>query len=259
MGHESSDISCLMALITQQTEEHEELLASMPDMQPPEYMEEQNESIPRDDVESSKDIWVPVRKDPVLEESLPETEEQMEVPQFVPFSGQDDSAILQDAVGQAAPEPMVEAPAEPVPAAQGAVVQTRNWTSDEMFVEVHGKRSMHWGARRTWLALNKRFPGHRIPYRWIEEKVAECSVCQLYRRGFENYVEEIVTHLKPPHSRARVGFDGLTVTPPDVHGNTHLIVIVDHYKKYVWQQHCSFSTLPSGYSARYGQMQGQTF
>jgi len=103
-----------------------------------------------------------------------------------------------------------------------------------MFEEVHGGRSMHWGARRTWLALNKRFPGHRIPYRWIEEKVAACSVCQLYRRGFENYVEEIVSHLKPPHSRSRVGFDGLTITPPDIHGNTHLIVVVDHFKKYVW-------------------------
>ena len=103
-----------------------------------------------------------------------------------------------------------------------------------MFSEVHGGRSMHWGARRTWLALNKRFPGHRIPYRWVEDKVAECSVCQLYRRGFENYLEEIGTHLKPPHSRARVGFDGLTITPPDKNGNTHLVVIVDHFKKYAW-------------------------
>ena len=42
------------------------------------------------------------------------------------------------------------------------------------------------------------------------------------------------SHLKPPHSRSRVGFDGLTITPPDVHGNTHLIVVVDHFKKYVW-------------------------
>ena len=31
-----------------------------------------------------------------------------------------------------------------------------------------------------------------------------------------------------------MGFDGPTVTPPDEHGNTHLIVIVDFFKKYVW-------------------------
>jgi hypothetical protein len=73
----------------------------------------------------------------------------------------------------------------------------------EPAAEVHGGRSMHGDTRRTWLVLNKLFPEHRFPYRWIEEKVAACSVCQLYRRGLENYVEEIVSHLKP--SRTRVG------------------------------------------------------
>jgi hypothetical protein len=66
------------------------------------------------------------------------------------------------------------------------------------------------------------------------EKVAECGVCQKFRARFENHVEEIYSHLKPPHHRARVGFDGLSVTPPDKDGNTHLIVFVDHYAKYVW-------------------------
>jgi hypothetical protein len=28
--------------------------------------------------------------------------------------------------------------------------------------------------------------------------------------------------------------DGLTFTPPGVHGNTHLMVVGDHFKKYVW-------------------------
>ena len=82
--------------------------------------------------------------------------------------------------------------------------------------------------------MNKRFPGHRIPYKWIVEKVAECGVCQKSRARFENHVEEIYSHLKPAHHRARVGFDGLSVTPPDKDGNTHLIVFVDHYAKYVW-------------------------
>ena len=66
---------------------------------------------------------------------------------------------------------------------------------------------MHWGARRTWLSMNKRFPGHRIPYKWIVNQVAECGVCQKYRARFENHIEEIYSHLKPPHHRARVGFD----------------------------------------------------
>ena len=47
------------------------------------------------------------------------------------------------------------------------VVKTVTWTADEMCKEVHGGRKMHWGSRRTWLGLNTRFPGHKIPYRWI--------------------------------------------------------------------------------------------
>lgn len=121
-------------------------------------------------------------------------------------------------------------PAEP----DRAVVEVREWTAKQMFEEVHGGRKMHWGARRTWLALGKRFYNHKIPYQWVVEMVEQCPVCQMYRRGFENHLEEIVSHLKPPHHRSRVGFDGLTVTPPDKSGNTHLIVVVDHFSKYVW-------------------------
>ena len=100
------------------------------------------------------------------------------------------------------------------PDVEGAVRWTnatyRQWTCEEMFQEVRG-RHMHSGARRTWLSKNKRFPGHRIPYKWIVDQVAECGVCQKYRARFENHIEEIYSHLKPPHHRARVGFDGLSV------------------------------------------------
>jgi len=81
--------------------------------------------------------------------------------------------------------------------------------------------------------LNKRFPGHHIPYRFIHQMIEECAVCCLYRNTFDTHIEKIYSHIKPEHPRARVGFDGLTVTPPDEHGNTHLIVIVDFFKKYV--------------------------
>ena len=51
------------------------------------------------------------------------------------------------------------------PVAQDGVHQPpqKVWQPDEMLREVHGGRKLHFGARRTWLALGKRFPGHKIP------------------------------------------------------------------------------------------------
>ena len=65
-----------------------------------------------------------------------------------------------------------------------------------MFKDVHGGRKLHWGARRTWQALNKRFPGHAISFRQIEDMVAKCPICQKERLGMDVYVEPIYRHLK---------------------------------------------------------------
>ena len=108
------------------------------------------------------------------------------------------------------------------------------WTHSEMFSEVHGGRKLHWGARRTWQALNKRFPGHGISFRAIEDMVSNCPICQKDRLGMDGYVEPVYRHLKKAHSRGAVGVDLLTVTPVDEAGNTCLIVIVVFYTKYVW-------------------------
>jgi hypothetical protein len=47
--------------------------------------------------------------------------------------------------------------------------------------KIHGGRKMHWGIRRTWLLLNKYFPGHRIPYQVVSDFVKECPTCQKNR------------------------------------------------------------------------------
>ena len=108
------------------------------------------------------------------------------------------------------------------------------WTPEEMFAEVHGGRKLHFGARRTWVRLNQRFPGHRIPFRQVQQMVADCSLCQKDRLGMEGYVEPIYRHLKPDYVRKAVGVDTLTVTPVDDRGNTCLIVVVEFFTKYVW-------------------------
>jgi len=103
----------------------------------------------------------------------------------------------------------------------------------EILKQVHGGRVGHWGARETWLQLNKRFPGHKIPYRLIQEFVATCPICQKDRLRMVDYIEPRDRHLHQPHSRSLVGIDHLAVTPADEDGNKVLIVIVNMFDKFV--------------------------
>eukprot|EP01042_Synura_sphagnicola_P005257 gene5257-biopygen5596 len=43
----------------------------------------------------------------------------------------------------------------------------------------------------------------------------------------------IVRHLKPEHPHSVAGVDTLTVTPPDQYGNKYIIVVVNHFTKFV--------------------------
>jgi hypothetical protein len=76
------------------------------------------------------------------------------------------------------------------------------------------------------LALNARFPGHKIPYRVVSEFVENCAICQKDRLGMTGNIKPVVRHLKPEHQRSRIGVDRVTVTPPDDKGNCNCIVIV---------------------------------
>jgi hypothetical protein len=108
----------------------------------------------------------------------------------------------------------------------------RYGSPEEVLAQVHGGRMGHGGARRTWLELNKHFPGHHIPYSFVAEYVATCAVCQKDRLGMIDGLEPIVRHLKPEGRRSMVGIDTLTVTPPDKDGYKYIIVIVNHFTKF---------------------------
>lgn len=106
-------------------------------------------------------------------------------------------------------------------------------TPEEMIQRVHGGKNLHKGALRTWNALNKFFGGHGISFKFVEEWIATCPVCQKDRLAMVNTIKPIVRHIKPPHQRSRIGVDRLTVTPADKEGNTTLIVVVEHFTKFV--------------------------
>jgi hypothetical protein len=99
-------------------------------------------------------------------------------------------------------------------------------TITDMFNAVHGGRSLHHGAKRTYLALCRRFPGHGIPLRVVQDLVTECPICQKDRLPMQhidhNEVRETLFH----HPRS-IGMDHVTVTPPDEDGYIGLLLIVD--------------------------------
>ena len=241
-AHTSSDICCLMSILIS---DEEDLQRRSPkrnassDLTIPSYAEPERISHPRDDNVTTKEARELILSSPGgpisdrVEQHRPFSDSRTNQEQMLAASG--DEVISPDVADVAdldeRPDPEV---IHTGTGRDAVVVHEIIWTADQMFKEVHGGRKMHWGARRTWLALNKRFPGHKIPFRFIQEKIEECVVCRLYRQTFSTHVEPITSHLKPAHSRGRVGFDGLTITQPDKDGNTHLVVIVDFFKKYVW-------------------------
>ena len=106
-------------------------------------------------------------------------------------------------------------------------------TPEELLSKVHGGRNLHKGARRTWKALNTFFPGHKVSFKFVQEYVERCPICQKDRLGMIDTLKPIYRHIKPEHQRSRVGVDRLTVTPADDQGNDTAIVIVEHFTKFV--------------------------
>ena len=98
----------------------------------------------------------------------------------------------------------------------------------------HNDRSMHVGVQRTWTALNKNYPGHRISLRMVKEYISECPVCQKSRFDMNTKLPSVVRHLKPEyhHLHSTVGLDTLTITPVDKYGNKYLTVVVNHFTKH---------------------------
>lgn len=137
-------------------------------------------------------------------------------------------------------------------------------TITDMFNAVHGGRSLHHGAKRTYLALCRRFPGHGIPLRVVQDLVTECPLCQKDRLPIQtiehNEVRETLFH----HPRS-IGIDHVTITPPDEDGYIGLLLVVELDTKFpqaypirdytaytaatvLFKHYCTFGTYDSLYS-----------
>ena len=101
----------------------------------------------------------------------------------------------------------------------------------EMFYSDHGHRSLHHGAKKTYLAMCTCYPGHGVPMRSIQDLVAECPPCQKDR----------IHHTTTPHPTSiqtllhhtpSIGIDHVTITPDDEDGYVGLLLVVEHDTKY---------------------------
>jgi len=118
-------------------------------------------------------------------------------------------------------DPTLPAAADPITAPPVAVP-----TPEDLLSQVHGGRMGHHGARKTWKSLNEHFPGHRIPYRVVEDFVSSCAICQKDRLGMTDALQPVYRTLQSGQKRRTAGVDTLTVTPTDKFGNTYIIVVV---------------------------------
>ena len=103
---------------------------------------------------------------------------------------------------------------------------------EEIISKVHGGRMGHPGVRETWKALNFHFPGHRISYKFVSDFVSTCPTCQKDRLGMSDALQPIARHLKPPHARALVGVDTLSMSPTDDDGNNIITIVVNMFTKF---------------------------
>ena len=96
---------------------------------------------------------------------------------------------------------------------------------NDMFNAVHGGRSLH-GAKRTYLALCSRFPGHGIPLRKVQDMVSECPISQKDRLPLTTLPHTTKRQTLTQHVRT-IGMDHVSVTPHDEDGYVGLLLLVE--------------------------------
>ena len=92
------------------------------------------------------------------------------------------------------------------------VPQSPHLSLPDMFKTVHGHRSLHHGAKRTYLALCRRYPGYGIPIHVIQDLVAEYPICLKDRLP-----QQLIPHPTAVeailHHKRSIGIDHVSLSP----------------------------------------------
>eukprot|EP01034_Spumella_vulgaris_P022119 gene22119-28222_t len=95
---------------------------------------------------------------------------------------------------------------------------------------IHGGRAGHLGVKRTWIMLNKLFPGHSISMETVKDFCLECPVCQKDRHLQSASIPAVAKTLRAAHHRSSLGIDTLKVAL-DKHGNQYILCLINFYTK----------------------------
>ena len=101
----------------------------------------------------------------------------------------------------------------------------------EMFHSVHGHRSLQHGAKKIYLAMCTRYPGHGVPMRIIQDLVAECPLCLKDRIPHTTIPHPSSIQTLLHHTRS-IGIDHVTITPHDENDYVGLLLVVEHDTTY---------------------------
>jgi hypothetical protein len=104
---------------------------------------------------------------------------------------------------------------------------------DQTLKAVHNGRIGHFGVAKTLDKLNELFPNHKIPYRVVQDFVLTCPICQKDRKELNKHLASIYRSIKQPHCASAIGVDNVSITPPDIHGNTGATVIINLFTKLI--------------------------
>ena len=117
---------------------------------------------------------------------------------------------------------------------------------DAVLKDFHSGPALHWGALRTWKNMQESVV-HKIPFEYVKFYIRNCGTCQKFRKTLTNYrIEPVVRHLKVSSARSTLGMDGFSVTPPDIHGNNYMHVVVNMFTKHVYLYVCKDKTATTG-------------
>ena len=135
-------------------------------------------------------------------------------------------------------------------------------TPQEILKLVHNGRKGHWGAYRTWVTLNDTFPGHKIPFRIVQEFVQNCTICQKFNHPMRsNKLRSQYRTIKSLIFRKAIGIDHVTITPTsegEHEGYKGITVIVNlfsgHAELYPYKESTAMhdSICLHDYMSRYG-------
>jgi hypothetical protein len=98
--------------------------------------------------------------------------------------------------------------------------------------EVHGGKAGHHGVYRTWMLLNKIFPGHPYSVKDVRQAIEDCPVCQKLRADRDCSLVPLTKTIRSTHARNLLCCDLVSFFMGTA-GFIYILVLVNHFTKHM--------------------------